>query len=157
MIYLSKGTVQAGATERLLFVLYCGQRFELTGETASTWLDGRFDFAEAANRREASVAYLANLGLVETEPANDALSRYRIATRCIFCPADTERRPMLGRTERRILQWLEGSGIRLTVAELVYLMEHGIEPATDLLYTENRQRLIERIYELCGDEAVRCT
>ena len=52
---------------------------------------------------------------------------------------------MLGRTERRILQWLKGSGIRLTVAELVYLMEHGIEPATDLLYTENRQRLIEQI------------
>ena len=57
MIYLSKGTVQAGSTEKLLFVLYCGQRFELTGETASAWLDGRFDFAEAANRREASVAY----------------------------------------------------------------------------------------------------
>lgn len=78
MIYLSKGTVQAGSTEKLLFVLYCGQRFELTGETASAWLDGRFDFAEAANRREASVAYLTKLGLAETESANDALSRYRI-------------------------------------------------------------------------------
>lgn len=146
MIYLSKGTVQAGSTEKLLFVLYCGQRFELTGETASAWLDGRFDFAEAANRREASVAYLTKLGLAETESANDALSRYRIATRCIFCPADTERRLMLGRTERRILQWLKGAGIRLTVAELVYLMEHDIEPTPDLLCTENRQRLIEWIY-----------
>ena len=146
MIYLSKGTVQAGATERLLFVLYCGQRFELTGETASTWLDGRFDFAEAANRREASVAYLANLGLVETEPANDALSRYRIATRCIFCPADTTKASVLRAMDKEILQWLKNAGVRLTVAELVYLIENGIKPTQDLLHTDNRQRLIERIY-----------
>lgn len=32
MIYLSKGIVQKGSTEQLLFVLYGGQKFELTGK-----------------------------------------------------------------------------------------------------------------------------
>ena len=47
MIYLSKGIVQKGSTEQLLFVLYGGQKFELTGNAAAAWLNGRFKFAEA--------------------------------------------------------------------------------------------------------------
>ena len=35
MIYLSKGIVQKGSTEQLLFVLYGGQKFELTGNAAA--------------------------------------------------------------------------------------------------------------------------
>ena len=42
MIYLSKGIVQKGSTEQLLFVLYGGQKFELTGNAAAAWLNGRF-------------------------------------------------------------------------------------------------------------------
>ena len=51
MIYLSKGIVQKGSTEQLLFVLYGGQKFELTGNAAAAWLNGRFKFAEALGRR----------------------------------------------------------------------------------------------------------
>lgn len=47
---------------------------------------------------------------------------------------------------KEILQWLKNAGVRLTVAELVYLIENGIKPTQDLLYTDNRQILIERIY-----------
>ena len=89
MIYLSKGIVQKGSTEQLLFVLYGGQKFELTGNAAAAWLNGRFKFAEALGRNEPPVAYLQKLGLAETETDNDELSRYRITSRCIFCPADT--------------------------------------------------------------------
>ena len=52
MIYLSKGIVQKGSTEQLLFVLYGGQKFELTGNAAAAWLNGRFKFAEALGRNE---------------------------------------------------------------------------------------------------------
>lgn len=145
MIYLSKGIVQKGSTEQLLFVLYGGQKFELTGNAAAAWLNGRFNFAEALGR-EAPVAYLQKLGLVETEADNDELSRYRIASRCIFCPADTTETSVLRAVDKEILQWLKNAGVRLTVAELVYLIENGVKPTQDLLYTDNRQRLIERIY-----------
>ena len=65
MIYLSKGIVQKGSTEQLLFVLYGGQKFELTGNAAAAWLNGRFNFAEALGRNEPPVAYLQKLGLAE--------------------------------------------------------------------------------------------
>ena len=146
MIYLSKGIVQKGSTEQLLFVLYGGQKFELTGNAATAWLNGRFSFAEALGRNEPPVAYLQKLGLVETETDNDELSRYRIASRCIFCPADTTESVVLRAMDKEILQWLKNAGVRLTVAELVYLIETGIKPTQDLLHTDNRQRLIERIY-----------
>ena len=63
MIYLSKGIVQKGSTEQLLFVLYGGQKFELTGNAATAWLNGRFSFAEALGRNEPPVAYLQSWGL----------------------------------------------------------------------------------------------
>ena len=46
----------------------------------------------------------------------------------------------------QILNWLKYAGVRLSVAELVYLFEHKIEASQEILYTDNRQRLIERIY-----------
>lgn len=136
MIYLSKGIVQKGSTEQLLFVLYGGQKFELTGNAAAAWLNGRFKFAEALGRNEAPAAYLQKLGLVETEADNDGLSRYRIASRCIFCPADTTGSSVLRAMDKEILQWLKNAGVRLTVAELVYLIENGIKPTQDLLHTD---------------------
>ena len=107
---------------------------------------GRFNFAEALGRNETPVIYLQRLGLAETEADNDELSRYRIASRCIFCPADTAKTSVLRAMDKEILQWLKNAGVRLTVAELVYLIENGIKPTQDLLYTNNRQILIERIY-----------
>ena len=115
MIYLSKGIVQKGSTEQLLFVLYGGQTFELTGNTAAAWLNGRFKFAEALGRKEPPVAYLQKLGLVETETDNDELFRYRIASKCIFCPADTAKTSVLRAMDKEILQWLKNAGVRLTV------------------------------------------
>lgn len=146
MIYLSKGIVQKGSTEQILFVLYGGQKFELTGNVAVAWLNGRFNFAEAVGHDEIAVLQLLKMGLVEIEMENDELSRYRIASRCIFCPADTTGPSMLRSIDKEILQWLKNAGVRLTVAELVYLIENRINPTQDLLYTDNRQRLIERIY-----------
>ena len=118
MIYLSKGIVQKGSTEQLLFVLYGGQKFELTGNAAAAWLNGRFKFAEALGRNEPPVAYLQKLGLAETETDNDELSRYRITSRCIFCPADTTESVVLRAMDKEILQWLKNAGVRLTVREI---------------------------------------
>ena len=118
MIYLPKGIVQKGSTEQLLFVLYGSQKFELTGNAAAAWLNGRFNFAEALGRNEPPVTYLQKLGLAETETDNDELYRYRIASRCIFCPADTTGPSVLRAMDKEILQWLKNAGVRLTVAEL---------------------------------------
>ena len=42
--------------------------------------------------------------------------------------------------------WLREAGLRLTVAELVYLTERRISPSAKLLGVENRQKLVSLIY-----------
>ena len=54
--------------------------------------------------------------------------------------------PVFRKQEQTILQWLRKAGLRLTTAELVYLMEKDIHPQEQLLYEENRQALVETIY-----------
>ena len=44
------------------------------------------------------------------------------------------------------MKWLANAGLRLSVAELIYLIEHKIKPENSLFYTENTQVLVETIY-----------
>lgn len=52
----------------------------------------------------------------------------------------------LNRAEKETLTWLRNAGLRLTVAELIYLREHKIRPEPRYLHSENRQALVEAIY-----------
>ena len=87
------------------------------------------------------------MGLVEYEQEDSPMSRYRILTRCVLCAAANSHVSLTaGRLESSILNWLTNAGIRLSMAELVYLHEHQVKPTKDLLYTDNRQGLAETIY-----------
>ena len=52
----------------------------------------------------------------------------------------------LNEQERQINTWLQKAGIRLSVAELVFLQEHQITADSGMFGVRNRQRLIEAIY-----------
>lgn len=147
MIYLSKGIWQR-ETPGQLSVLHCGQDFQLTGAEAALWLKGRFSFSVTSQPKEnQALAHLEQLGLVETEADDSAAARYRILTRCICCPAKAPGIPVPVRgIEKVLLFWLKHAGIRLTVAELVFLTEHQIQPEPGLLSEANRQALVEAIY-----------
>ena len=72
---------------------------------------------------------------------------YRAMTQCVLVPAKTGKLRMpLNPLESQTLQWLREAGLRLTMAELVCLREHGIAPSAVLLGEENRQALTETIY-----------
>lgn len=148
MIYLSKGIAAEKLTREEMQVIRGGESFYLSGEDAEIWQKGRFQFTlvnDAGSRHV--VQRLTKLGLAENEEEDSAEARYRILTRCLCCPAETEEnRTELPSEEAKILCWLENAGIRLTTAELVFLMEHQIEPAPELLYEENSQALVETIY-----------
>ena len=152
MIYISKGVVQEGSTENILTVVRGGKSFNLTGMQAKLWLDGRYEF-NFANKPDALrvLHNLSQMGLVEYEMDSNAVSKYRILTRCICCAAVT---PFVSsrvfRLDRVVLDWLRNAGIRLSLAELVYLQENKIEPDTSLLGVENRQALVETIYTRCN-------
>ena len=147
MIYLSKGIVKKNSTEHLLQIARCEQEYRLSGEEAALWLRGRFGFAEPVSESEKrSLLHLKRMGLAETEEDRD-VGRYRILTQCVCCPADRSRpEVLLTRSEKETLRWLRDAGLRLTVAELVFLKECGIRPELRYLHAENRQRLVESIY-----------
>ena len=148
MIYISKGIVQEKSTERNIYVGRGGEIFQLTRVEAQLWLDGRCAFDTAKNAsQERAVEHLYRMGLVEFEKEDTLLARYRILTRCVLCAAAGSNVNLtVGRFESSILNWLTNAGIRLSMAELVYLHERQIKPTKELLYTDNRQKLVETIY-----------
>ncbi len=148
MIYISKGIVQERSTERNIYVGRGGQVFQLTKVEAQLWLDGRFGFYKTKNTsQEHAIEHLYRMGLVEYEQEDSLVSRYRILTRCVLCAtAGSNISLTVGRFESSVLNWLTNAGIRLSMAELVYLHERQIKPIKEQLYTDNRQRLVETIY-----------
>ena len=148
MMYISKGIVKEGSTEQRLTVCYGGAEFVLTGKEAQIWLEGRFAPAMLReNTADVMIGHLHRMGLVEFEDEEGTVARYRLLTKCILVPS---RKRGLGlmqsKTEKRILYWLRNAGIRLSTAELVYLIDREVKPAPELLHETNRQALVERIY-----------
>ena len=147
MKYIFKGYVVEGSTEHIMRVSHFGREFQLTGVKAALWLNGhgRFDAIDETNniyRRE--LEHLRRMGLIEPVESDDA-GEYRALTRCIIVPTVKER-VFLSRDEKFMLTWLRCAGLHLTMAELVFLCEHRVEPSPELLGEGNAQALTERIY-----------
>lgn len=148
MMYISKGIVKEGSTIQRVTVCYGGAEYVLTGNEAKIWLEGRFSPAVIEEHKaETQIGHLHRMGLVECEDQQDALSNYRLLTKCILVPSRKRFLDLFRtKTEKKILYWLRNAGIRLSTAELVYLIDREVKPVPELLYTANRQALIERIY-----------
>lgn len=148
MIYISKGIVKENSTEQRVTVCYGGGEFVLTGNEARIWLEGRYGITQIPeNAADSQIGHLHRMGLVETEYEDTAVAKYRLLTKCIFVPSQKAGFGVLrNQTEKQILLWLRNAGIRLTTAELVYLIDREVKPIKELLGVDNRQALIERIY-----------
>ena len=148
MLYLSKGVVQPKSSIENLWLERGGKQFQLQGAEAAVWLKGRFGFMVTDSETEEVVMRLADKDLIEMEEKADSISKYRILTRCVCCPARQRGRisSRLNERERQIYTWFQKAGIRLSVAELVFLQEHQITADSGMLGIRNRQKLIETIY-----------
>ncbi len=145
--YISIGAVTKPSTEHILYVSHCGFDYTLTGDLASMWLNGRFGFDAARNKiEENALSQLQRMGLVIITE-NVLEGEYRALTRIklVHCKS---KNPYRGLTapERTALKWIRETGLVLSMAELVYLMEHNIAPDAKYLGQENIQTLVERIY-----------
>lgn len=147
MKYISTGAVMAKGTEHVFEVCKGNHKFTLARELAAVWLSGRLAFSDAKSASEIrNLEHLCRMSLaVKAEDADAA--KYRALTRCTLAPADC-RYPYLGLSalEKTKLKWLREAGLRLTIAELIYLNEHGILPTPALLGSEHTQELVETIY-----------
>ena len=147
MKYISMGAVTKPSTEHIVYVSHCGFDYTLTGDLAYMWLNGRFGFDASRNQfQNNALNQLERMGLVVI--TEDVLEgEYRALTKVRLVPAKSKN-PYLGmsRNEKTALKWITETGLVLSMAELVYLMERDIEPEEKYLGQENVQRLVERIY-----------
>ena len=145
MLYLSKGVLCKNSTTDEVRVARGNTVVTLTGLEAETWLSGRFNMISTDDKEKCSaIRSLYDMGL---EDAIDETAQYYILTRCICCPAKTSliKKP-LSNCERTVMIWLDNAGLRLSTAELMYLVENKVKPTDNLFYEENAQALVETIY-----------
>ena len=127
-----------------IIVAWRGDDYFLSGSDARLWLAGHSDtsLAEAARLK-----YLEKIGLAETGDTDGPMQIYRLLTNCAACPAPWRfPRWPLRRRERVLWQWINRAGTHLTLAELVFLLEHSIQPEPELLGEANRNDLLETIH-----------
>lgn len=131
MIYISKGIAGKASTTELVQVIRGGQNIYLSGKEAELWLRGRFSFAFSQTQAEdLALQRLIRMGLAESEADETKAAQYRILTRCVCCPSKTAKGSFgLFGEEKTILFWLINAGLRLSTAELVYLIESRIGAA----------------------------
>lgn len=147
MKYISVGVVVKPSTEHILYISHCGAEYTLTGDLASMWLDGRFGFdaVEGAMALK-NLDQLRRMGLIiQTEDTLEG--EYRALTKVKIVPTKAGY-PYRGlaKQEKTALKWIRETGLILSMAELVYLLERKIAPTPEYLGQENIQRLVERIY-----------
>ena len=149
MIYLSKGVVCKGSAEDKLHIAHGNAVLKLDSTESEIWQNGRFEISEIPETDKYKNVFrsLYNKGLLEYEHGDDDVLRYRLLSKCICCPARTKglQKP-ISKNEKYLLKWLAGAGLRLSTAELIYLVENEIKPVSSLLSSENRQSLVETIY-----------
>lgn len=149
MKYISKGIVMEGSTEHILRLTRCGYDFQLTGEQAALWLNGRFGFTEVDDGNPILIkaaVQLRHQELIETVE-DEAAGEYRVLTRCVIVPAKPKGiLAPLSQKEKTFLKWIREAGLRLSMAELVFIEEHEMIPESRWLGEENRQELTEAIY-----------
>lgn len=148
MKYIAKGMVVKASTEDMLHVTRCGCDFQLTGIQADLWLNGRFGFSEIKETDFIAAKELRQLKrqeLVELADAGNA-GEYRALTQCVIVPARPKGGAILTSSEKELLKWIVRAGLRLSMAELTFLLEKRIAPSENWLGEQNRQALTEAIY-----------
>lgn len=145
MIYISKG-ISKSSLRKPLKVTRCGKTIQLAGLQAELWRKGQYGFAAIQTKaEELALEYLSKAGLAEIQRKSTSTARYYALTCCVLCPT---RRLNYGLSagEKELLCWLKKAGLRMTVAELVYLRTRNTHPTRKLLRARNRQALVEQIY-----------
>jgi len=146
--YLSKGINCTPPGGGPLRVSHCGRVDILKNPLDELWLSGRFATCTVdAPAVKTKLEQLVRLGLAVASDEQENLAVYRILTNCVICPAKLKIiRTPLNKNERWLFHWIGNAGLRLTAAELVFLLDRGIEPLPQLLGKANRQSLTEAIY-----------
>ncbi len=148
MIYISKGMELKDSKENQVKIHSFRGRYELSGKKSLLWERGRQDFATIYTIEEERVLFeLEKEHLVEFTESQDMRARYFLLMRCmLYVPKKRRIGLFMNAYDRRIFYWLKKAGYRLNIGELIYLMEHKVQPDKLLLGKEQAGRLYRKIH-----------
>jgi len=147
MVYISKGIVYKESRVNNIHVSRCGGKYNLLDNQAKLWLAGRFRLAYAVDYAgQSTIRELESLGLVEITELNKTAS-YRLLTNCVICKENPVASfSLLNKREKLVWKWIRNIGFKLTISELVYLVEQNIMPGPEFFGEKNWHNLIHAIY-----------
>ena len=147
MVYISKGIVYKESSINNIHVSRCGGKYNLLDYQAKLWLAGRFRLAYAVDYAgQSKLRELESLGLVEITEFNKTAS-YRLLKNCVICKENPIASfSLLNKSEKLVWKWIRNVGFKLTISELVYLVEQNIMPGPEFFGEKNWHTLINAIY-----------
>ena len=147
MVYISKGAVYKESCIDNVHISRCGGDYILSKNQMKLWLAGRFNVARADTDQQSDLLELESMGLVEVTEPDDA-ANYMLLTNCVICKANPSvSRFPLSKNEKLIWTWIKNVGFKLTISELVYLVEQNIIPGLEFFGEKNWHTLIHAIYK----------
>ena len=148
MLHISKGAILRPCDIDEIIVSRCGCDYTLHNPQAKLWLNGRYKISEATfENQKQPLCLLEKIGLIESSEDIGDIAKYRMLTNCVICKAAISApRLLLNSKERWVYKWTAGAGGKLTISELIFLVENGIDPKPFLLGADNWQALVNTIY-----------
>ena len=106
-----------------------GGRYALKGKKAHVWLRARSSFVPQGLEENQIFSELCKKGVLAQTDMPNSYGKYYLLTNNILC---VNRRKkccfLLPRLEKRIMRWLQGGRRKLTVEELIFLIEYDVNP-----------------------------
>ena len=144
---LSKGLLLKKHSNSSIVIQKEWTRYELKGEKAYIWMLARNGFSSRGVEEQRIFNELCREGLLAQTDVQNAYGMYCLLTSNILCVNRRKalRFPLRG-LEKKIIQWLQGGKRKLSVEELVFLIENDVNP---IIYEDDvfGVALSERIYQ----------
>ena len=144
---LSKGLLLKKYSNSRIVIQNQGGRYELKGKKAYIWLLARSGFTSRGIEEQRIFSELCKEGVLGQTDMPNSYGMYCLLTSNILCVNRRKglRFPLRG-LEKKIMQWLQDGKRKLTVEELIFLIENDVNP---LIYEDDMfgVALSERIYQ----------
>ena len=106
-----------------------GGRYALKGKKAHVWLRARSGFVSRGLEENQLFSELCENDVLAQTDMPNSYGKYYLLTSNIICVNRRKKSCfLLPRLEKRIMRWLQGGRRKLTVEELIFLIEHDVNP-----------------------------
>ncbi len=150
MIYISRGEI---ASEKEMTVLFRNEEYCLSPAAWKCWINGTEGFkvvAKSLFSDNYSILYqLEEKGLIALSAGDTSdlnLEKYLALSRSILLYKPKKVLGFINQSELFVARWIREAPFSLMAEEIVFILEHNIEPTPNLLGSANKQEFAAKVY-----------